>query len=67
MTSCLVSALDKCKVSDRDAVHLLIARAELFNVNVHDYTINRFSIKRRRDSFRYQISSEIKTVFHQLN
>lgn len=67
MTSRLASALDKCKVSDRDAVHLLIACAELFNVNVNDYAINRSSIKRSRESFRYQISSEIKTAFHQLH
>ncbi|KAL4090708.1 hypothetical protein QTP88_025495 [Uroleucon formosanum] len=67
MTSRLASALDKCKVSDRDAVHLLIACAEVFNVNVNDYAINRSSVKRSRESFRYQISSEIKTAFHQLN
>lgn len=65
MTSRLASALDKCKVSDRDAVHLLIACAEVFNVNVNDYAINRSSIKRSRESFRYQISSEIKT--HSIN
>jgi len=67
MTSRLASALDKCKVSDRDAVHLLIACAEVFNVDVKDYAINRSSIKRSRESFRYQISSEIKTAIHQLN
>ncbi|XP_025415275.1 uncharacterized protein LOC112686988 [Sipha flava] len=67
MNSRLASALDKCKVSDRDAVHLLIACAEVFNVDVKDYAISRSSIKRARESFRYQISSEIKTAFHQLN
>ncbi|XP_025405983.1 uncharacterized protein LOC112680175 [Sipha flava] len=67
MNSRLASALDKCKVSDRDAVHLLIACVEVFNVDVKDYAISRSSIKRARESFRYQISSEIKTAFHQLN
>jgi len=67
MTRRLASALDKCKISDRDAVHLLIACAEVFNVNVNDYAINRSSVKRSRKSFRYQISSEIKTALHQLN
>jgi hypothetical protein len=64
MNSRLASASDKFKVSDRDAVHLSIACAEVFNVDVNDNAINRSSIK---ISFRYQISSEIKTAFHQLN
>lgn len=67
MTSRLASALDKCKVSDRNAVHLLIACVEVFNVDINDYAIDRSSIKRSRESFCYQISSEIKTAFHQLN
>lgn len=35
MTSRLALALEKCKVSDRDAVYLLIKYAELFNVNLN--------------------------------
>lgn len=53
MTRRLASALDKCKISDRDAVHLLIACAEVFNANVNYYAINRSSVKRSRESFRY--------------
>jgi hypothetical protein len=67
MTSRSASTLDICKVSDKDAVHLLIACAEVLNVDVNDYAINRSLIKRTRESFRYQISFEIKTAFHQLN
>ena len=44
----LSGALDKCKVSDRDAVYLLIAAAESFDVNTSEYIINRSSIKRAR-------------------
>ncbi|KAL4131631.1 hypothetical protein QTP88_008916 [Uroleucon formosanum] len=59
MASRLASALDKCKVSDRDAVHLLIACAEVFNVNVNDYAINRSSVKRSRESFLVHWDSKI--------
>jgi hypothetical protein len=44
----LSAALDKCKVSDRDAVYLFTAAAESFDVNTYEYIINRSSIKRAR-------------------
>jgi len=63
MTSRLSAPLDKCKISDRDAVHLLTAAAEGFQVNCLEFTINRSTIKRAREYFRKQSSEAIKSTF----
>lgn len=63
MTSRLSAALDKCKISDRDAVHLLTAAAESFQVNFLEFTINRSTIKRAREHFRKQSAKGIKSTF----
>jgi len=63
ITSRLSAALDKCKISDRDAVHLLTAAAESFQVNCLEFTINRSIIKRAREHFRKQSSEAIKSTF----
>lgn len=67
MTSRLSAALDKCKISDRDAVHLLTAAAESFKVDFLDFTINRSTIKRARENFRKQSSEAIKSKFSDLH
>lgn len=46
ITTKLVAALDKCKVSDRDATHLLFATAEALGHNIDNLVINRSSIHR---------------------
>lgn len=46
MTLQLSAALDKYKVSCRDAVHLLIACVENISLNPTNFIINRFSIKK---------------------
>jgi hypothetical protein len=51
MTSRLSTALGKCKISDRDAVHLLTAATESFQVNCLEFIINRSTIKRAREHF----------------
>lgn len=63
----LSAALDKCKISDRDAVHLLTAAAESFNVNTSEYIINRSSIKRAREKCREKLSETIKSNFLNIN
>ncbi|KAE9528601.1 hypothetical protein AGLY_012176 [Aphis glycines] len=59
MTSRLSAALDKCKVSDRDAVHLLTACIESFSLNPASYIINRTSIRNSRESIRKEIAEKI--------
>lgn len=59
----LSAALDKYKISDRDAVHLLTATAESLNVNTSEYIINRSSIKRAREKCREKLAVAIKSKF----
>jgi hypothetical protein len=63
----LSAALDKCKASNRDAVHLLTAAAESFDVNTSEYIINRSSIKRAREKCHEQLSEAIKSNFLNVN
>lgn len=65
MTSRLSAALDKCKISGRDTVHLLTAAAESFQVNFLEFTINRSTIK--REHFHKQSAEAIKSTFFDLN
>lgn len=54
ITPKLVSVLDKCKISDRDAVRVLIATAQALKHDVSDLVINTTSIRRCRKNIRYQ-------------
>lgn len=44
ITTKLVSALDNCKLSDRWAIHIIMAVVEALEQNVEDFVINRTSI-----------------------
>jgi hypothetical protein len=57
----LSATLDKCKISDRDAVHLLTAAAKSFQVNFLEFTINRSTIDENVNS--YQLS-EVRFKHH---
>lgn len=48
----LVTVLDRCKVSDRDATHIIIATAQALGHNVDNLVINRSSIYRVREKVR---------------
>lgn len=63
ITPRLVAALDKCKVSDRYATHILAAVAEALGHCLRDLVINRESIRLCRDKYREQISQQIKNDF----
>jgi len=53
MTHKLLAALDKCKLSDRDAVHIIISTADTLGGNdVSKLIINRSTIQRDRIRFR---------------
>lgn len=51
MTPKLLAALDKCKLSDRDAVHIIISTAEALGNDVSKLIINRSTIQRDRIRF----------------
>lgn len=64
ITDRLVAVLDRCKISDRDAVHLLVAVAEALGHDVHNLIINRTSIKNRRQNIRQNVAECIKKNFN---
>lgn len=55
--------MDKCRVSDRDAVHLLVAAAEAFGQDSKDFVINRSSIRRCRERLRRERAETIQQQF----
>ncbi|KAE9533666.1 hypothetical protein AGLY_009015 [Aphis glycines] len=63
ITSKIVCALDNCKVSDRGAIHIIMAVVEALEKNVDDYVINRTSIQRCRQILRKERASLIKDKF----
>lgn len=58
MTAKLFSALDRCKISDRDAVHIIIAVVEALKIEVSDLVVNRSSIKRYREQSRMVLANK---------
>lgn len=63
MTAKLSSALDRCKISDRDAVHIIIAVVEALKIEVSDLVVNRSSIKRYREQSRMVLANNIRKTF----
>lgn len=63
ITSKLASALDKCKLSDRDAVHILISTAEALGEDVNKLIINRTSIRNTRLRFRKERAENIRKEY----
>lgn len=62
----MVAVLDKCQISDRDAVHLLMATAEVFGEDVGNLVINRTSIQRFRQEIREKQVKVIKERFQNI-
>lgn len=56
----ITSALDKCKITDRNAVHLLIAVAEALGHSANDFVINRTSLRDLRRKHRELTAASIK-------
>jgi hypothetical protein len=60
----LVTVLDRCKVSDRDATHILMATAQALGHNVDDLVINRSSIHRVREHLRKLRAEQLRSSFN---
>lgn len=54
----LMGALDKCKVSNCNAVHLIAAIMFSLGLNVLDYVLSRSSLKTYRTQYREKIANE---------
>lgn len=59
----LISVFDHCKVSDRNAVRLIVALCSSLNVDVNRLIVNRSSIRRSREKIREENAEEIKELF----
>lgn len=66
MSPKLLSALDKCKISDRDAIHIIISTAEALGQDISKLKINRSTLQRKRTMFRETRAKELKTNFNLL-
>lgn len=58
-----MSALDKCKISDRAAIHVIIAVAEALGHDIDELVINRSTLQRQRELNRIEKATEIKNAF----
>ncbi|XP_050529224.1 uncharacterized protein LOC126898861 [Daktulosphaira vitifoliae] len=63
ITPKLAAALDKCKISDRDAVHRLISTAEALGEDVEKLIINRSSIQNSHIRFRKERAEKIRNNY----
>ena len=59
----VAAALDRSKVTDRQAVHLLAATAHSLGHDVNDITISRSSVQRARSANRVKTAETIKASF----
>ncbi len=62
-TSRMLSALDKCKISDRSAMHLLSAIAEALGYSMNELILNRTTLRRYRQQNREEIAAKVKAEF----
>lgn len=67
MTSRVTAALDKCKVSDRDAIHIITALLEALSLDINDFVLSRSSVKRAREMLRKESATSIKSTFSDIN
>jgi len=59
--------LDKCKISHRDAVHLLVSFLEAVSLDPLDFVINKTSIRNARATYRQSYDNKVKQNFCNLN
>lgn len=62
----VVSVLDKCKITDRNAVLIIAAVAQSLGHDLKSLVINRSSIKRYRENLRAAKAANIKTTFQSI-
>lgn len=63
ITQKLAAALDRCKISDRNAMYILMTAAEALGHNIENLILNRSSLRDRRRQFRLERQEEIKEKF----
>ncbi|KAG8193947.1 hypothetical protein JTE90_011497 [Oedothorax gibbosus] len=63
ITEKLCVLLDRCNVSDRDAVRIIAAAAEALDANLQELSLSRTTVRARRQKFREQRANIIKNRF----
>lgn len=63
ITPRLSAALDDAKVSDRKAIHIIMAVAEALRVNVDEHVVNRTSLQNLRRKHREKEFEKIQAEF----
>lgn len=63
INSRLLSVLDRCKISDRWACHIIAAVAESLGHRLNDLVINRTSLRQQRQKHREETALQIKEGF----
>jgi len=64
MSSEIVMALDRIQVSDRKAVHIIMATAQSFGCNANNIVISCSTIQRNRVILRQRVAENIKASFN---
>lgn len=59
-TTRLFGALDKCEVTDRDAVHVITAVLAAVELNVKEYICSYSSLKTHREKYREELAKKFK-------
>ena len=67
MSPKVVTVLDKCKVTDRDAVHLVSAVVEALGFDPASIIASRSSIRRARQKLRVEKAEKIQLYFKDMN
>ncbi|KAF2888157.1 hypothetical protein ILUMI_18016 [Ignelater luminosus] len=67
LTQRLSTALEKCRIGDRDLMHILTACVQALFLNSRKYVINRTSIKNEREHFRKNTTEKLPNEFVDLN
>lgn len=60
----VTAALDRCKISDRNAIHLIIAIVDALGHNANDFIINRSTLRNTRRRNREAVVMNLKTNYN---
>lgn len=67
ITERLISVLDKCKLSDREAIHVISSVADALGYELNDSVFNRTSLQRSRRELRKKKVEKIRNEFKNLD
>lgn len=60
----LLACLDKHKISNAAGMHIIAAVASALSVNIEDYILNEFNLRKARNIYRQSIAESKQNHFH---